>query len=1275
MADEEMLDRIGDSPPRGSPERGNGDEAFSADELAQLPAGMQRMLGVLINAVTASNASSRELAEQVRRNHANGESIRGPSMPGVSKVVEFEGYESKLSPREWLAQARAKFPVAVTVAQMDTYVRRAASSFTGPALTLWLSFVAALEPDVSLTCDRLESFLTTHFGRLEAPEFILPQFDALTLDSVGSITAYVSRFQTLLARLGPGRSVADDVHRFLRGLPSTVANSLRLKFAGSQASVQAYIDALCSLPDREQASPRKATHADLGPKNGGVAKGKAKHVQTPGSGKPDGDSKPKGPKCWRCGQVGHYAKNCPSKVTPSSACKGQSRPGARLAGSKRSFAELDRGSPEALFTCSDAALASARDPDGCAPLVGKLTFVMSAGIQGRTGRVRCLLDSGATSCFISRRTVKRFGLRIVNVATRRIILPDGSEEETTELCSVPLCINGKRIDVPCLVANLEAHEIILGDTFLALTDADLSWRTKMAHFTIENARINVAMIDSPEPAFPTINAVEARKLLKKGGSGFAVVVSPDGISAVDVDEGEVVQLGDDPSGGDNPRVQAVVNEFADVFPAELPPGLPPDRNVSEMHLRGMYRLSPVEREEVTATLKQLLSKGFIEPSTSAYASPILFVRKKEGTLRMVVDYRGVNKITERNQYPLPRIDDLLDQLNGARVFSSLDLMSGYHQVRITPEDVPKTAFKTPEGLYQFRVLPFGLTNAPATFQKVMNDVLKPVIGKCALVYMDDILVYSRNAAEHEEHLRLVLQLLREHKLYCKLPKCSFFRSEVAFLGHLVSGEGVRADPRKVEAVRTWPTPLNVHDVRCFLGLTNYFRRFILGYSTIARPLMDLLKDRVPWAWAQVQEEAFRDLKLALTSAPVLQIPDFSRPFEVVADASGSAVGAILMQDGRPVAFESRVMNPAERNYPVGEQELLAVVHALTVWRCYLEGPKFTVVTDHSPNTYLPTMRNLSPRQARWSQFLQRFDFVWEYRPGRINCADPLSRRPSAVLNSIRDALRSASRSPKGGGESSPSLPVGESDEPSDSPSLGADAFSRLWTEGSSDLLARIRKASEGLTLDDVRLTGRLAGLVARDGVFWCDNRDGTKCVFVPDVPGLREEVVAACHDGAYAGHFGQRRTAKLVQRGFFWPSLYADVCRYVSSCDSCQRNKPLSGKPQGLLTPLPVAERPWDHISMDFVMALPKTLSGHDAVLVVVDRFSKMVKFIPTTNTVTAEVSARLCMDNVFKVFGMPKTIVSDRDPRFTGKFFVDLCKLMGIKQTFSSAYHPQTDG
>jgi hypothetical protein len=381
----------------------------------------------------------------------------------------------------------------------------------GPAFTLWISFVATLEVGALLSWERLEGFMMSHFGRLESPEFILPKFDALTLASAGSVTSYVSRFQTLLARLGPGRSVADDVHRFLRGLPSSLANQLRLKFAGTQATVQAYIDSLCALPDDITGTSRAATQDDLRPKNAGITKAKGK-----GSGKTGGPAvtdddtpRPKGPKCYRCGQFGHIAKNCPSKVVPSDVFSGPCEPRSRLSGSKRSFEQLNHGRCAMLYTCSDAALAAAREPDGCTPRVSKLTFVMGAAIQGRAGRVRCLLDSGATSCFVSRKLLKRLGLRTAEIASRCIVLPDGTEEHTTQCCQVPLRVNGRNVHVPCLVANLDSHEIILGETFLALTDAQLCWKTKKAELTLQNERVVVAMDVSPEPAVPTVNAVQA----------------------------------------------------------------------------------------------------------------------------------------------------------------------------------------------------------------------------------------------------------------------------------------------------------------------------------------------------------------------------------------------------------------------------------------------------------------------------------------------------------------------------------------------------------------------------------------------------------------------------------------------------------------------------------------------------------------------------------------------------------------------------------------------
>ncbi|KAJ9531173.1 hypothetical protein QJQ45_000822 [Haematococcus lacustris] len=347
-------------------------------------------------------------------------------------------------------------------------------------------------------------------------------------------------------------------------------------------------------------------------------------------------------------------------------------------------------------------------------------------------------------------------------------------------------------------------------------------------------------------------------------------------------------------------------------------------------------MSKPEHDELRRQITDLLAKGLIEPSSSPFAAPVLFVQKKSGELRMCIDYRQLNKITIRDQYPLPRIDDLFDQLAGKTVFSSLDLQAGYHQIRIPAEDVPKTAFRTPEGHYQFKVLCFGLTNAPATFQRVMNEAFAEVINDCALVYLDDILVMSKDSEEHLVHLRRVFDLLRKNKFYAKLSKCEFMKRTLMFLGHIISAQGISVDPCKVTAISNWPVPTSLKTLQSFLGAANYVRKFVHNFSTIAAPLTNLTgpkKDSFPWkSWPQAELDAFNALKQAIANVPMLKLPDHSKPFQVHCDASLEGIGAVLMQDGYPLAYYSRKLIPAEVNYTTGEQELLALVSACQQWR-------------------------------------------------------------------------------------------------------------------------------------------------------------------------------------------------------------------------------------------------------------------------------------------------------------------------------------------------------
>jgi hypothetical protein len=405
---------------------------------------------------------------------------------------------------------------------------------------------------------------------------------------------------------------------------------------------------------------------------------------------------------------------------------------------------------------------------------------------------------------------------------------------------------------------------------------------------------------------------------------------------------------------ETPEEIPVIAEYMDVFPEELP-GMPPECEVdfaidlvpgTAPIAKRPYRMAAPELAELKKQLDELLQKGYIRPSSSPWGAPVLLVKKKDGSMRLCVDYRALNEVTIKNKYPLPRIDDLFDQLKGAKFFSKIDLRLGYYQLRIRPEDVPKTAFVTRYGQYEFTVMPFGLTNAFA-YQFVV-------------VFIDDILVYSRSAEEHEQHLRVVLVKLRSHQLYVKFRKCEFWLQKVSFLGHVLTAEGVAVDPEKVAAVSEWKQPTSVSEIRSFLGLAGYYRRFIEGFSRIARPMTELLKKDKKFVWTEACERSFRELKERLTTAPVLVLPDIHKDFVMFCDASRQGIGCVLMQEGRVVAYASRQLRPHEQNYPTHDLELAAVVHALKIWRYYLIGNKCEIYTDHKSLKYIFTQSDVNP---------------------------------------------------------------------------------------------------------------------------------------------------------------------------------------------------------------------------------------------------------------------------------------------------------------------------
>lgn len=671
----------------------------------------------------------------------------------------------------------------------------------------------------------------------------------------------------------------------------------------------------------------------------------------------------------------------------------------------------------------------------------------------------------------------------------------------------------------------------------------------------------------------------------------------------------------------------------------------------------LYRNSTADDAATKSHIDDNLRKGFIRHSTSSCASPVLNVPKKDGTKRTCIDYRALNAITVKVRYPLPRIDAILDRLHRARLFSKIDLRGAYNLLRIRKGDEWKTAFRTQYGLYEYRVMPFGLCNAPASFQRLMNHIFRDMIDHSIVVYLDDILIYTTDRESHITAVREVLLRLRKYHLYAKLPKCEFFRTSISFLGYVIDHHGISMDPAKVDSILHWPYPRNARDILSFVGLANFYRNFVPGFAQICRPLYDAANAKTAFVLTRAVMDAWQSLKTTIASNLVVRHFDPTLPCTIETDASDYALGAVLSQhddvDGtRPVAFASRKMTSAELNYPTHDKELLAIVYAFTTWKHYLEGldVQLTVYSDHRSLEYFQTQRLLSRRQARWSEILSVFNFTITYRPGRLHQkADALSRRPDYQPADTDSSTLSR-----------------DLNDHNVRVLLPPEAFLNVQEVSSAQVDLATTLHSTPLDLDDDslrrhKLSANEDGLYVR----------GT-ALYVPE--SLRAHILRDNHDDPAIGHPGVARTYQRLRPRFWWPGIRHDVQKYVSECLVCQQTKIRPGKPYGLLRPLPVAERPWQHVSADFVGPFPVS-NGHNFILVVVDRFTKMAIFIPTVTTITAEGFAELFFKYVYARHGLPSTLVTDRGSVFTSKFWQTLARLVGLKSRLSTAYHPQTDG
>ena len=992
------------------------------------------------------------------------------------------------------------------------------------------------------------------------------------------------------------------------------------------------------------------------------------------------------------------------------------------------------------------------------PAPPALTMMLPGEIQGMKAHIvypqhkaLFLADSGASDVFINKHTVERMGMmwavQPLPQASMDLHAADGRTVEVLGTLTAKIKIQAYVDKLNFIVIDMyDSFDAILGDSWLTSRRVVMDWGSHVLIVHRGTRTFRLRCLRSPD-GVPVgtqtperggnsdtnmdqrlLSFLQVKRFLRKPNfwqrGSYLVIVRPEEQTPPPAPAGVVPQN----------QLDSLLHEYQDVFPDQLPPGLPPEREVfhtiqlapdAKPTWRPLYRLSPAERDEVERQIKELTRLGYIRPSASPFGAPVLFVPKHDGTLRMCVDYRALNKLTIRNRYALPRIDQLLDQLGEAKVFSSLDLASGYHQVRIKESDVEKTAFRTPIGHYEYMVLPFGLTNAPATFQALMNNIFRKHLNKFVLVYLDDILVFSKTPEEHIGHLRTVLQILRDNRLYAKMKKCTFNAQEVKFLGHIVGVNGVRVDPAKVQAINDWPVPQNVHQVRSFVGLATYFRKFIQGFSSMVAPLHELTKKDVPFKWTPQCQQAFESVKHTMTHAPVLAMPDFKKPFEVICDASVNGVGAVLMQDGHPIAYESKKFTPAERNYATGQQELLGVIHALKSWRCFLEGIPFTLVTDHEPLKYFQDQKSLSRMQARWLEFMQAtFRFDWQFKPGRVNVADPLSRRPepadpasvqlifhwcppmdktdladqfaravdilaTVVHCELNEGPHMICVTTRGQRRAQPApatrlSPAADMDTELDSayqpPAMASPSPSVQPMQGSPSASVE----APPIVPDDLRV--RVKDAYAHDPWF-AESRNTSKltrrtglwyhadAIAIPDVGGLRLECLEQCHDDPMAGHFSATRTRELLSRTYWWPTLGRDVQDHCARCHSCQTVRASTRAPAGQLHPLQLPDAPWESVSMDLITDLPMTERGYDAIFVAVDRLSKCVVIEPCTKEATSADIVRLLTDRVICHHGWMREIICDRDTRFNSRMFRTWCEQNHIKLCMSTAFHPQSDG
>jgi len=751
----------------------------------------------------------------------------------------------------------------------------------------------------------------------------------------------------------------------------------------------------------------------------------------------------------------------------------------------------------------------------------------------------------------------------------------------------------------------------------------------------------------------------------------------------------------------------------------------------------MPRCPSALREEFYQKLNRYINAGWWEARASSQAAPLICIPKKDGHIRTVVDARQRNDNTIKDVTPLPDQDVIREDVARGKYRSKIDLADAYEQVRVRLEDVHKTAFSTIAGTYVSNVVQQGDCNAPATFQRLMTSIFRDAIGRFMHVYLDDIFIYSDSIEEHETHLRYIFEKLRESQLFLKWTKCDLYADNVDCLGHVIDDQGVHPDSDKLSRIRDWRVPRNYNDIQKFVGLVNYVGNFLPNISAYTGPLLAMTMNGAPFHWRPLHQKCFDMIKRICCKTPIIRPidPKLGEPLWLICDASKTGIGAMYgqgptWQKCKPAGFMSKKFTNAQQNYAVHELETLAILEALLKWEDKLVGYRLHVITDHKALEFFKTQVSLSHRQRRWTDYMSRFDFDITYIKGEYNkAADCLSRYyesdtsadvhepheyvqadahidpegedlPIERFREVKEhvveirAMRAAEarrsrrlmdRREERDDEALRMEDLNESEDANDGyhaeddPSLGESMFNRKNVpapEISKDdtFMDSIRK---GYTEDKLfsRILENTADFPAfklHEGIIWWSNPKGDRVTCIPRDRELITTVITQAHE--VVGHFGDQRTAEYVRRWYWWPQIVKDVREFCRTCDPCQRCKPLNSRPQGKLHTLPVPTKPWDSIGMDFVGPFPES-KGFNYLWVIICRMTSMVHLIPVHTKMTASELSWIYMREIVRLHGLPSSIVSDRDSKFTSKWWRELHKVLGARLLMSTSFHPQTDG